>query len=270
MKRIAKYLIAGACGVALVAGCLGLAGCGGSSNSTSSDSNKAAADYTLVKDGTLTIGTSPDFPPFENLEDGKPVGFDIALGEAIAQNLGLEFETATIQFDGIIPALVAGGQCDVGLSGLSVDPEREKQVDFTESYYIDDQAIAVLKDGKIASDKDLNAKDIVIAVQTGTTGEDFAKENYSKATVKGYGNSTDAFAAMEAGKADAVITNKAVVESSLSAYADAEVLKTFATGEEYAIAVSKDNPKLTEAINGAIEALKADGTIDKLQAEYLG
>lgn len=123
--------------------------------------------------------------------------------------------------------------------------------------------------GKITSDKALNKSGIVIAAQSGTTGEDYAKENYPKATVKGYGNSTDAFAAMQAGKADAVITNKAVVESMLEAYSDAKVLKSVATGEDYAIAVSKDNPELTAAINSALAELKSDGTLDKLQNEYL-
>lgn len=267
MKKFTKYIMAGVCTVALAAGCLAVAGCGGS-NSQSQGNSSTEAKYTLIKDGTLTIGTSPDFPPFENLEKGEMVGFDIALGDAIADKLGLQAEDVSLQFDTIIPSLVSGGKCDVGISGLSVDPDREKQVDFTDSYYTDDQAIAVMG-GKITSDKALNKSGIVIAAQSGTTGEDYAKENYPKATVKGYGNSTDAFAAMQAGKADAVITNKAVVESMLEAYSDAKVLKSVATGEDYAIAVSKDNPELTAAINNALAELKSDGTLDKLQNEYL-
>ena len=201
---------------------------------------------------------------------GEYEGFDIALGKAVAEKLGLEAEYSTIQFDGILPAIQSGGQVDCGISGFSVDPERAKQVDFTDSYYIDDQAICANKDGKIKDEKSLNKSGVVIAVQTGTTGEDYAKENYPKATVKGFGNSTDAFAALQAGKADAVMTNKVVVENMLKSYTDATVIKSIATGEEYAIAVSKDNPELTSAINKAIEDLKADGTIDKLQGEYLG
>ena len=274
MKKLAKYLVAGACGVALIAGCLAVAGCGSSSESSSDsqDTQETAteASYTLVTDGKLTIGTSPDYPPFENLEDGEYVGFDIALGKAVAEKLGLEAEFTTIQFDGIIPAIVSGGQVDVGISGFSVDPEREKQVDFTDSYYTDDQSICAMKDSKIQSEDDLNKAGVVIAVQTGTTGEDYAKENYSKATVKGFGNSTDAFAAMQAGKADAVMTNKAVVEKMLTSYTDAQVIKSIATGEEYAIAVSKDNPDLTAAINAALEEMNSNGEIETMEADYLG
>ncbi len=271
MKKLAKYLVAGACGVALIAGCLAVAGCG-SSSSEESDSQESAteASYTLVTDGKLTIGTSPDYPPFENLEDGEYVGFDIALGKAVAEKLGLEAEFTTIQFDGIIPAIVSGGQVDVGISGFSVDPEREKQVDFTDSYYTDDQSICAMKDSKIQSEDDLNKAGVVIAVQTGTTGEDYAKENYPKATVKGFGNSTDAFAAMQAGKADAVMTNKAVVEKMLTSYTDAQIIKSIATGEEYAIAVSKDNPDLTSAINAALDEMKSNGEIETMEADYLG
>lgn len=275
MKKITKYIVTGICGAALVAGCLVVAGCGGSSNSQSGDSSstqssEAAANYTLVEDGKLIIGTSPDYPPFENLEDGEYVGFDIALGKAVAEKLGLEASFTTIQFDGIIPAIVSGGQVDVGISGFSVDPEREKQVDFTDAYYTDDQSICAMKDSKIQSEEDLNKEGVVIAVQTGTTGEDYAKENYPKATVKGFGNSTDAFAAMQSGKADAVMTNKAVVESMLTSYTDAQVIKSIATGEEYAIAVSKDNPELTKAINEAIEEMQSNGEIETMEADYLG
>lgn len=280
-KNLVRYVLAAVAVFVLAIGCLGVAGCGSSASDGQSDAageaESATADqaaYTLLTDGVLTVATSPDYPPFENLVDGEIVGYDIALIGAVADKLGLDLELVSIQFDGIIPAVVAGGQCDVGISGFSYDPERAEQVDFTDSYYIDDQAIAVMDDSGIASnnvDDMLNDPDVTIAVQTGTTGEDFAKENYPDATIKGYGNSTDAFAAMQAGKADAVITNKAVVESMLKeAYTDASVVKAVATGEEYGIVVNKDNAALTEAINAALAELEADGTVDEIAAEYLG
>lgn len=267
-KRFGAILVAAlALSMALV-----LVGC--SSNSSSDDKASEKADYTLVKEGTLTVGTSPDYPPFENLEDGKYVGFDIALAEAVAKEMGLETEFQTLQFDGILPSIAAGGQADIGISGISVDPERAETVDFTDPYYIDDQAIAAMSDSDLAkakdADKALNKKGVVIAVQSGTTGESYVKENYPKATVQPYGNSTDAFAAMQAGQADVVCTNKAVVEQMLEkAYDNAEVIKSVATGEEYAIAVSKDNPELTAEINKALKKLSENGTIDKLIEEYL-
>ena len=242
-------------------------------SSESSASAASAGDIALITGGKLLIATSPDYPPFENMEKGEYVGLDIEIAKAVAAALGLEPEFKTLQFDAIIPAIAAGGQADMGISGFSVDPERAKEIDFTSSYYIDDQAIAVMKGSDITADnadKALNDADIKIAVQSGTTGESYVQENYPEATAQPYGNSTDAFAAMQSGQADAVCTNKAVVESMLAdAYKDATVVKSIATGEEYAMVVSKDNPALTAAIDGALETLTANGTIDKLIEEYM-
>ena len=291
MKK--KYLVLAA--VAVMVATLALFGCssGGSSSSSasassssssssassssassSSSSSSAASDEaTLITDGTLTIATSPDYPPFENLENGEYVGLDIAIAEAVAKELGLEPEFKSLQFDAIIPAIAAGGQADMGISGFSVDPERAKEIDFTDSYYIDDQAVAVMQGGNITADnadEALNAEGVIIAVQSGTTGEAYVEENYPNATIQPYGNSTDAFAAMQSGQANAVCTNLAVVQKMIAdAYQDAEIVKTIATGEEYAIVVSQDNPALTKQINEALAKLTADGTIDKLIEQYM-
>ncbi len=274
-KKAAAFV---ACG-ALVAS-LGLFGCS-SSDSTSEEeatsedqtTEEASGDYTLITEGVLTFATSPDFPPFENLEGDEYVGFDIELARAIADYLGLECEFVTIQFDGIVPAVQTGTQVDAAISGITVDPERAESVDFSDPYYIADQSVAVMSGGDITSDnasEALNTEGIVIAVQSGTTGETFAQENFPNATISAYGNATDCFAAMQSGQADAVCMDKAVVEQMVAeAYTDAEIVLNEATGEEYAVAVSKDNPNLLAAINEAIAALEADGTIDELTAEFL-
>ena len=270
-KKLATGAMAGVAALALVCG---LTACSGGETSTTTDEggSEEAAAYTLVSEGKLTIATSPDFPPFENLEGDEYVGFDIEVGKAIAEKLGLEAEFTTLQFDAIIPAIQSGGQADIAISGLTVDPERAEQVDFSDSYYTDDQAIAVMKGGDITADnaeESLNQEGVVIAVQSGTTGETFVKENFPNAEVQPYGNSTDAFAAMQAGQADAVCTNISVVSQMLAdAYQDAEVVYTAATGEEYAVAISKDNPELTEAVNKAIAELQEDGTIDQLKEQF--
>ena len=292
--KMRKLIVLAAMAMAVVA--LALVGCssGGSSSSASasasassasseaasasseaaSSSAQAAGDYQLLTAGKLTIATSPDYPPFENLEGDEYVGLDIEIAKAVAAKLGLEPEFKTLQFDAILPAISAGGQADMGISGITVDPERAKEVDFSATYYIDDQAIAVMKDSTITeenADDALDADGVKIAVQSGTTGETYVKENFPNATAQNYGNSTDAFAAMQSGQADAVCTNKAVVEKMVSdAYQDAKIIKTIATGEEYAIAVSKDNAALTAAIDAALAELMADGTVNALVQQYLG
>lgn len=256
-------------------GALALAGCGnsGSSAGSASKAGSAASDdsgsYELVKDGTLTVATSPDFPPFENLDNDEYVGFDMDLARAVAKEMGLEVEFKNIQFDGILPAIAAGGQADVGWSGITVDPDRAKQVDFSDTYYMDDQSIVTMKDNAdVTADNvadSLNKDTVVLAVQSGTSGETYAKENFPNAKVQPYGNATDCFAAMQSGQATAVVTNLAVGKKMVAdAYQDAQVVKEVSTGEEYAVAVSKDNPELTKAVNKALKKLEDDGTIDEL------
>lgn len=261
-NKISKMLLVMvACVAAMAALCLSACG-----------SNSADNEYGLLNDGELTFITSPDYPPFENMEDGDIVGFEVDLGNAIAEQLGLKAKFVSLQFDAIIPAITAGGQGDVGISGFSVDPERAKEVDFTISFYIDDQAVAVMQGSGITADNaevDLNQPGVIIAVQTGTTGEAYVLENFPDATVQGYGNSTDCFAAMQSGQADAVCTNLAVVKRMIdTAYSDAEIVLEYATGEEYAAVVSKDNPALTAAINKALQTLQENGTLKELEDKW--
>lgn len=268
LKKLSAVLAAG-----VLAAALGIAGC--SSNGGSDEPEATTDEYTLLTPGTIVFATSPDYPPFESLdESGDYVGLDIEIAKAIADKLGLQCEFKTLQFDGIIPAVQAGGQVDAGISAFSYDPERAKQVDFTENYYTDDLAIVVMNDGVITADnyaEALNSPDITIAAQSGTTGESHAQENFPNATVTGYGNATDCYAAMQSGDAaQAVVTNLAVAKAMLEAYPDATIVAEVASGEEYAIVVSQDNPGLTAAINGALAELIADGTIDALISQYMG
>lgn len=279
MKKFSKLIALAAVGVMVAA--LGIFGCSSGSSSASSTSasasassasastsasSAAATEMKLLEPGKLIIGTSPDFPPFENLENGEFVGLDMEIAKAIGEKLGLEVEFKSLQFDAIIPAVAAGGQVDCGISGFTVDPERAKEIDFSTTYYIDDQAIAAMKDSAITAENvDEALAKATVAVQSGTSGEAYIQENYPEATIQPYGNSTDAFAAMQAGQADAVCTNAAVVNKMLAeAYQDAVVVKSIATGEEYAMVIAKDNPALTKALNEAIAELEADGTLQRL------
>ena len=264
-----------------VAGTAALAGCGGEQAENTDQPADDTAEETedgglgLLTEGSLTFAVSPDYPPFENLEDGEYVGLDMDLGRAIAEKLGLECVYTNLDFDGIVPAIAAGGQADAGLSGISITPDREEQVNFSEPYYIDNQAVAVPSSSTDVTEDNaaevLNTAEMTIAVQSGSTGADFAAENFPNAKQLAFPLFTDAFAAVAAGQANAVCGNLAVVEQMLAgAYTDLHVVLTSATGEEYAIAVNKDNAELLNAINDAIAALKEDGTIDELISANMG
>lgn len=267
MKK--KLFALGAALVLVVA----LAGCSSSSNSgsssSSSNSNSTATEMKLVNAGTLTVGTSPDFPPFENLENNEIVGFEVDLVNAVADKLNLQVEYKSMNFDSIIAAVEAGTQIDVGMSGFSVTPERAKEIDFTTSFYTDDLGVAVLKNGNFTTADALKGDAVKIAVQSGTTGESAMKENYPNAEVISYSSSNDIFAALTAGQADAACTNLSVVGAMLAgSYTDCEMVQKFSSGEDYALVVSKENPALTKDINSAIAELEKDGTIDSLLTKW--
>ena len=185
MKNMNRREFLGTAGA--FAGIMALAGCGstgGNTASTTTAASPAAAsgDMQLLTAGKLTVGTSPDFPPFENLENDEYVGLDMDLAKALADKLGLELELKNLQFDAIVPAVAAGGQVDLGISGITIEPEREEQVDFSDPYYIDDLAVVAMKDNAdvtVDTYADaLNQAGVVIAVQSGTTGESYAQENF--------------------------------------------------------------------------------------------
>ena len=280
---LTRRQFAGLAAAAAVAAPLALAGCSASNpddqKATSEDADAPAdaeqpqeaeeGTYTLLEAGKLTIASSPDYPPFENMTpDGEGYeGYEIDLMGAIAEKLGLELVVKPLQFDAIIPAIVAGGTADVGVSGFSVDPDRAKEIDFTDAIYTDDMAVIANEDGPITEEnvtEALNSADMTIAAQSGTTGEVFAKENFPEATVKGYGGANDTFAALQADQVQAVCTNYAVGVYAIQSYPGEQVGMRVTTGEDYAFVVSKDNPALTAALNDAIAQLKDEGTLDEL------
>lgn len=269
-----------ASGFAAIAG-LGLVGCGGSSTSGTSSAGSSAGSaassskdgYTLVKDGTLTVGTAAEYEPFEYMEDGQYKGFDLDLIQDIAKKLGLTVEFANVDFDTIVPGVSSGAKYDVGIGAITVTPERKKEVDFTDSYYMDDQAIVTMKDNAdITGDnykEKLDSADAKIAVQSGSTAEAFAKENFPNAELVPFKNATDCFSALQAGQSVVLVTNRSVAAQLVATSFDNEqVIKLISTGEEYAIAVNKDNSGLKDAINKALKELTDDGTVDSLMGQY--
>lgn len=257
-------------------GALALTGCGGSGAlAAGSAAADAATDegYTLVSDGKLTIGTSAEYEPFEYMEDGEYKGFDLELAQAIADDLGLDLQIENVDFDTIVPGVASGAKYDIGIAAITATPEREDEVDFTDSYYMDDQAIVTMADNAdITGDnyaEALDAEGVKIAVQSGSTAEAFAKENFPNATLVPFKNATDCFAAVQSDQADALVTNRSVAAQLVAtSFSNEQVIKQVSTGEEYAIAVNKDNTALKDAINESIAKLTEDGTVDALMEKY--
>ncbi len=254
--------------IAALCAALALAGC-----SSSTEDTEAASDgsYTLVEEGKLTVAASLDFPPFENLVDGEAEGFEVDLMTAIAEKLGLEINyLPTMQFDTIIPAIAAGGTADVGVSGFTITPDREEEVDFSTPICDTNQCIVVLSGSDITGADDLAG--LRVGAESGTTGYDWAIENLTDAQeVVTFNEYTAVFAALQADQVQAVVLDKPVADYYINvAYSDCEVVEEIPTGEQYGIAVSKDNPNLTAAINEAIEELKDEGTFAEIEEKWFG
>ncbi|MCH3942491.1 MAG: ABC transporter substrate-binding protein [Atopobiaceae bacterium] len=278
MKRnnIAKLVAGVAAGVALVAA---LAGCGSTTTSGSSapaTTSASTGSYKLVESGKLTVMGNWYFPPFESMNESTGVaeGFDIDLANAIASKMGL---TANIlpstQFDTLVPTIKQGGKADVSISGITITDERKKEIDFSDPYLDSNQSIVVKSGAAAQSIAALNVSGKKVAVQSGTTGESWAKENLPNATVVPLDDVIQAMTGVQTGLYDAVCADLPVTSYLIkNSYGDLVIPEgcQIATGEQYGVVVSKDNPALTTAINKALSDMKSDGTMDQLETKWFG
>ena len=226
----------------------------------------AAPTVPTVQEGILQVGSCLDYPPFESVEGGDEVGFDVDLTEEVASRLGLEVEWVRTDFDTIFTA-VAGGQFDMVAAASTITEERQQTVDFSDPYYNSRQALVVAEGSDITSEADVG-EGHVIGVQRGTTGKAYAEENLD-ARIKTFTNAPDAFRDLEAGNVDAVVNDEPASAEIISDF-PGQILIAAAidTNERYGFAFSKDNPELTEAVNGALAEVIADGTYETIFSTY--
>lgn len=216
---------------------------------------------------TLRIGTDATYPPFEivDTESGQPVGFDIDIIKAVCEVNGWTPEFIVTPFDGIISGL-KGGKYDCIISAMTITPERAAMVAFSEPYYLAGQVVAVpVSDTVINSSADLVRRRV--GVQLGTTGERMAKAMQG-VTVFSYDNIGAAFIDMENGHLDAVLNDYPTTMEYIKRRALAKTVGELLSEEHYGIAVRKDNHKLLEYINKAIEQLKSSGRYEEINSRW--
>ena len=159
--------------------------------------------------GTLVMATNAEFPPYEYYEDGDIVGIDVEIAKAIAAKLGMELQIEDMAFDAIIPA-VTSGKADFGAAGMTVTEERQRSVEFTDTYANSNQVAIVKEDSDITGSDALAGK--IIGVQLGTTGDALATE-IKDATVERYNKGLEAVQSLTQGKIDAVVIDQATAEA---------------------------------------------------------
>ena len=225
-----------------------------------------AAEVTTVEPGVLTMGTNATFPPYEYKDGDDVVGIDAEIAQAMADKLGLQLEIVDMDFDSLV-ASVQSGKIDMSLAGMTVTEERKQNVDFTDSYATGVQVIIVKEDSDIASADDLEGK--LIGVQQGTTGHLYCSDDFGEDNVIPYANGATAVQALLQGKVDCVVIDQEPAKAFVEANEGLKILETAYTTEDYAAAVSKDNPALTAALNSALQELKDNGTIQGILDKYI-
>ncbi|HIZ41435.1 MAG TPA: transporter substrate-binding domain-containing protein [Candidatus Gemmiger excrementigallinarum] len=280
MKKITALLL----GTAMM---LSLAACGSSasvsestaSSETSSSeaasseaSAETAGELTTVTPGKLTMSTNAAFPPYEMTDDnGNYVGIDIEVAEAIADKLGLELQVDDMDFDAALLAAQTG-KSDMVMAGVTVTEERQTVMDFSNTYATGIQVVIVPEDSDIASIEDMTGK--MIGVQRGTTGDLYCSASvedggFGEENVTPYDNGLTAVQALMNGQVDCVVIDNAPAQEFVDANPGLKILDTEYANEDYAIGVAKGNTALLDAINGALEELQADGTVQSIVDKYI-
>ena len=255
MKKISRRSFLAAAGLSVAA--LALTACGGSSASTASSvassaasseaasTSAAAGELTTVEAGKLTMATNAAFPPYEMTTDaGEFEGIDIETAQAIADKLGLELQIDDMDFDAALLS-VQQGKADIVMAGVTVTDERKAVMDFSDSYATGIQSIIVPEGSDIASPDDLAGKKI--GTQRGTTGYIYCSDDFGD---------------------DAVVIDNAPAKEFVAANPGLVILDTSYAEEDYAIGVAKGS-SLKDAVNAALEELKADGTLQSIVDKYI-
>ncbi len=217
----------------------------------------------------VRIATDATWPPFESVnEQTKEIeGFDIDLMNAIAEKAGLEIEFVNVGWDALL-AGIAQCQYDAAISAMTITEERKEKFLFSDPYFEAGQIITVRIDNTVINSKDdLGGK--VVGAQIGTTGS-FEVENIEGATLKTYDDIGLAMQDLMNGQIDAVIADNPLAWEYEGKNPDK--LKTVGevfTGENYGIAVCKDNTELVEKINAGLKAVKDEGLIDQFVEKWL-
>lgn len=226
----------------------------------------AASDLGLAEEGRMLVGSDIAFEPFEFVgPDGENTGFDIDLMTEIATRLGVEVEFANTPFDTIFTQLAAG-DFDAIISAITITEERQQTIAFSDPYFAANQAIAAPADADIAGPDDL--VDLTVGVQAGTTGADYATENFTDSTIQEFPTSDAAFTALGAGQVDAVFIDLPVVAAQAAGDESVVLAAEVDTDERYGIGVQQDNEGLVQAINEQLTEIIADGTYEEIYSEY--
>ena len=272
MKKISRRSFLAAAAVSAAA--LALTACGGASSSAASSvassaaaSSSASGSLATVVAGKLTMATNATFPPYEMTTDAGTIeGIDVDTAQAIAEKLGLELQIDDMDFDAALLS-VQQGKADIAMAGITVTDERMAVMSFSDSYATGIQSVIVPEGSDIASVDDLAGKKI--GTQRGTTGYLYCSDDFGEDAVVAYDNGLTAVQALNNGQVDAVVIDNEPAKAYVESNPGLKILDTSYAEEDYAIGMNKSNTALLEAVNAALEELRADGTLQAIVDKYI-
>ena len=218
----------------------------------------------LVSDGELTFAASGEFKPFSYMEGNEMVGYDAAVGRAIAAHMGLEANAERATFSGIVTG-VSEGRYDLAVASHTITEERLEQVDFSIPYYYSGPVVWVRSDSDVAEEADLEGLEIAIA--RGTTYLKMA-EQYTD-NIPQLDSDVVALQSLANGHYDVVITDDVTGNEAINNGLDLKPAFYLGVSEQ-GIAVNKDNPELLAAVNEILQAMIDSGELKALAEEWVG
>ena len=224
---------------------------------------------TASAEQVLRVGTEATFAPFEFMEQGsdEPTGYDIDIIKAIGAAEGFKVEVVNMPFDGLIPAMLTS-QIDAAIAGITITPERAKKVNFSDPYYNSGLSAVILASNTDKYKKISDLSSSRICVQIGTTGAKNAQRISGK--VGAFNTVPEAFMELKAKGCEAVMNDRPVNLYFLSKMHSDEYVEIpeILDGEQYGIAVGKNNPEVLEAINSGFKKIRENGTFAEIHKKW--
>jgi polar amino acid transport system substrate-binding protein len=260
---VKKRLMLGA--AVLISSMLVFAGC------SRNGGNEESSSGVKVSEDKFVVGLDDNFPPmgFRD-ESGEIVGFDIDLAKATAEEMGMEVEFKSVDWDGVLLSLKKG-DIDVIWNGLTVTEERKEEINFTDTYLANRQVLIVKDDSEVESKSDLEGK--VLGLQLGSSSEKALESdeefNDSISEVTKYANNTEALMDLSAGRVDAVLVDEIVGRYYMSKReGEFRVLSESLGEEDYAVGVRKEDEEFLEKLNDALNTVKNSETGKEISNEW--
>jgi polar amino acid transport system substrate-binding protein len=223
----------------------------------------------LIKAGTLTVCSDVPYPPFEDFDKSSPTGFkgfDVDIVTEIAKGLDLKLVYKDSAFDPLQSGLALNsGQCDMAASAMTITPDREQNLAFSDGYYNSKQSLLVPTGSDITSIDDLAGKKV--GVQQGTTGKTYAEDNATDADIVTFPSDAEMYQAIKAGQVDALLQDLPV-NLNHQQQGGFQIVQTYDTNEEYGLAMKKGNTALVDDVNTQLKKMHDDGTYQELYNKY--